>query len=29
MRQNLNDLNRCHANWCEPTAAKPADVKQN
>jgi hypothetical protein len=29
MRQNLNDINRCHANWCEPTAAKPADVKQN
>ena len=23
MRQNLNDLDRCHAEWCE-TAAKPA-----
>jgi len=27
MRQNLNDLNRCHADWCERFAAKPADAK--
>jgi hypothetical protein len=26
MRQNLNDLSRCHADWCEATPAKPADV---
>ena len=24
MRQNLNDLDRCHAEWCETEAAKPA-----
>jgi uncharacterized membrane protein YccC len=24
MRQNLNDLDRCHADWCETAAAKPA-----
>ena len=24
MRQNLNDLNRCHADWCETAVAKPA-----
>ena len=24
MRQNLNDLDRCHAEWCETAAAKPA-----
>ena len=29
MRQNLNDLNRCHANWCEAEAAEPAEAKQN
>jgi hypothetical protein len=29
MRQNLNDLNRCHANWCETAEAKPAEAKQN
>jgi uncharacterized membrane protein YccC len=23
MRQNLNDLSRCHADWCETAAAKP------
>jgi hypothetical protein len=27
MRQNLNDLNRCHADWCEAAAAKLADAK--
>src|SRR5437899_1480096 len=27
MRQNLNDLSRCHADWCEAAASKPADVK--
>jgi hypothetical protein len=27
MRQNLNDLDRCHADWCEPPAAKPAGAK--
>jgi uncharacterized membrane protein YccC len=27
MRQNLNDLDRCHADWCEPPAAKPASAK--
>ena len=27
MRQNLNDLSRCHADWCETAAAKPADAK--
>ena len=27
MRQNLNDLNRCHADWCEAVATKPADAK--
>jgi len=27
MRQNLNDLNRCHADWCERSVAKPADAK--
>ena len=27
MRQNLNDLDRCHADWCEPAAAKPAGAK--
>jgi len=27
MRQNLNDLNRCHADWCERFAAKPANAK--
>jgi hypothetical protein len=24
MRQNLNDLDRCHAEWCEMEATKPA-----
>jgi uncharacterized membrane protein YccC len=27
MRQNLNDLSRCHADWCEAVATKPADAK--
>ena len=27
MRQNLNDLDRCHADWCEKPAAKPAGAK--
>jgi uncharacterized membrane protein YccC len=27
MRQNLNDLSRCHADWCEAAATKPADTK--
>jgi uncharacterized membrane protein YccC len=27
MRQNLNDLARCHGDWCEAAAAKPADTK--
>ena len=27
MRQNLNDLSRCHADWCEEPAKKPADAK--
>ena len=27
MRQNLNDLDRCHADWCETAAAKPAGAK--
>lgn len=27
MRQNLNDLNRCHDEWCTGTGAKPANVK--
>jgi hypothetical protein len=27
MRQNLNDLNRCHADWCEAAVTKPADTK--
>ncbi len=27
MRQNLNDLSRCHADWCEGLATKPADTK--
>jgi len=27
MRQNLNDLNRCHADWCEAEVTKPADTK--
>jgi uncharacterized membrane protein YccC len=26
MRQNLNDLNRCHADWCGAPVAKPADA---
>ncbi len=26
MRQNLNDLSRCHADWCGTPAAKPADA---
>jgi hypothetical protein len=25
MRQNLNDLSRCHADWCETPLAKPSD----
>jgi hypothetical protein len=24
MRQNLNDLDRCHAEWCETQKSKPA-----
>jgi uncharacterized membrane protein YccC len=27
MRQNLNDLDRCHAEWCEKPAEKPATPK--
>ena len=27
MRQNLNDLDRCHADWCEKPAEKPASAK--
>jgi uncharacterized membrane protein YccC len=27
MRQNLNDLCRCHADWCGAEATKPADAK--
>jgi uncharacterized membrane protein YccC len=27
MRQNLNDLSRCHADWCQAAAAKPAEAK--
>jgi uncharacterized membrane protein YccC len=27
MRQNLNDLDRCHAEWCETPAEKPAGAK--
>jgi hypothetical protein len=27
MRQNLNDLSRCHADWCEAVATTPADTK--
>ena len=27
MRQNLNDLARCHADWCEAAAAKRAGAK--
>jgi hypothetical protein len=27
MRQNLNDLNRCHDEWCTGAEVKPADVK--
>jgi hypothetical protein len=27
MRQNLNDLSRCHADWCETAASKPAGAK--
>ena len=27
MRQNLNDLSRCHADWCETAAAKPTDAQ--
>src|SRR6478609_9621794 len=27
MRQNLNDLDRCHSNWCEAAAEKLADAK--
>jgi hypothetical protein len=26
MRQNLNDLDRCRANWCEAPVEKPAKV---
>jgi hypothetical protein len=28
MRQNLNDLSRCHADWCGAEATKPADTKR-
>ncbi len=28
MRQNLNDLDRCHGDWCGSADAKPADVKR-
>jgi len=27
MRQNLKDLDRCHADWCETPAKKPAGAK--
>jgi hypothetical protein len=27
MRQNLNDLSRCHADWCEAAVTKAADAK--
>jgi hypothetical protein len=27
MRQNLNDLDRCHAEWCETPAAKPVSAR--
>jgi hypothetical protein len=27
MRQNLNDLDRCHAEWCEAPAGKPTGAK--
>jgi hypothetical protein len=27
MRQNLNDLNRCHADWCETEVERPAESK--
>jgi len=27
MRQNLNDLNRCHADWCQAALAKAIDAK--
>jgi hypothetical protein len=27
MRQNLNDLDRCHAEWCEAPAGKPVSTK--
>jgi uncharacterized membrane protein YccC len=27
MRQNLNDLDRCHGDWCGGASAKQADVK--
>ena len=27
MRQNLNDLDRCHADWCETPTKKPASAK--
>ena len=27
MRQNLNDLDRCRANWCETTATTAAGAK--
>ena len=27
MRQNLNDLDRCHADWCETPAATAAGAK--
>src|SRR5713101_1672836 len=29
MRQNLNDLNRCHADWCGASTAKLADTKKD
>jgi len=28
MRQNLNDLDRCHTDWCETAAAKPVATKR-
>jgi hypothetical protein len=28
MRQNLNDLDRCHEEWCDAPAAKPTDAKK-
>jgi hypothetical protein len=28
MRQNLNDLDRCHDEWCGAASAKPADTKR-